>query len=152
MRRVGGLRRRVTRRAIASPRGVRTGSSLEARLLLQLRALRLPEPDREVELIPGRKFRWDFAWPAHKLAVEVQGGEWMAKGGHNSAAGLQRDCEKAALATLAGWRQLSVTGSMVRSGRAVALIESALRMQPEPYGPRTPGEPPRTTTRRENEL
>lgn len=100
----------------------------------------MPEPDREVELIPGRKFRWDFAWPAHRLAVEVQGGEWMAKGGHNSAQGLQRDCEKLALATLAGWRQLSVTGSMVRSGRALSLIECALRMQPEPYAPRTCGE------------
>lgn len=136
-----GRRSRVTRpRAIASPRRAKTGSSLEARLLLQLRALRLPEPDREVELIPGRKFRWDFAWPAHRLAVEVQGGEWMAKGGHNSGRGIQRDAEKAALATLAGWRQLSVTGSMVRSGRALSLIESALMQRPEPYAPRTCGE------------
>lgn len=67
----------------------------------------LPEPMREAKLAPGRRYRWDFAWPGHQLAVEVQGGVFLppGKSGH-AGAGAQRDHRKANLACILGYRTL----------------------------------------------
>ncbi len=47
----------------------------------------------EVLLIPGRKFRADLFWPAHGVAVEVQGG--IHQGGHHVRGhGYEDDCRK----------------------------------------------------------
>lgn len=110
---------------------------LEAALEFQIKAAGLPEPQREAMLVPGRRFRWDFAWPIHRLAVEVQGGLYLPKGGHTSAAGVTRDCEKAALALLEGYRPLSVTSEQIRTGHALAWIEALLRASGATFGPRT---------------
>jgi hypothetical protein len=110
-------------------------SQLEDRLAFQCRAVGLPAPEREVRLIPGRRFRWDFVWRqlvagpwgSEGLAVEVQGGTWSrTRGAHSRGAGQSRDAEKLALATLAGWRCLTVTADQIRSGVAVGWIERAL--------------------------
>jgi very-short-patch-repair endonuclease len=73
------------------------------------RALCLLAPDvlagcaREHRFHPTRRWRFDLAWPDRKLAVEVDGGQWMAGGGrHNSDA----DREKLNAAAIAGWRVL----------------------------------------------
>jgi hypothetical protein len=99
------------------------GSGLEDLLLAQIRAVGLPEPERQAKLVPGRKFLHDFVWREHRLAVEVQGGIWLRKGAHTSGQGVTRDCEKAALALLEGFRTLPVTGEQVRSGDALRWIE-----------------------------
>ena len=100
-------------------------SALEAELALQIRALELPEPIREYQAIKGRKFRFDFAWPGHKLLVEVNGGTYT-KGAHSTGRGIARDYEKANLAVLQGWRVLSFDGKSVKSGEAVEVIRQAL--------------------------
>lgn len=97
---------------------------LEARLALALRANRIPHV-REFSL-PGRAFRWDFAFPKALLLVEVQGGIWRSKGAHNTGAAITRDCEKAAYAAMHGWRTFGVTGRQVDSGEAVQWISAAL--------------------------
>jgi very-short-patch-repair endonuclease len=105
-------------------------SRLEDQLLLQIRAVGLPAPEREVTgLIPGRRFRVDFCWRqnVHRLVVELDGGVWMGKSRHTSGAGFTRDAEKTNLLTLAGWRVLRVTGEQVRSGQALGWIEQGLR-------------------------
>lgn len=66
----------------------------------------LPLPVRQYKFLPDRKFLWDFAWPDELLAVEIQGGSFMARSGHTSLAGQTRDCEKQRLAVAAGWRVL----------------------------------------------
>lgn len=66
----------------------------------------LPVPVRQYKFLPDRKFLWDFAWPEDYLAVEIQGGSFMAKSGHTSLSGQSRDCEKQRLAVAAGWRVL----------------------------------------------
>ncbi len=105
-------------------------SELELELLSQIRLCDLPEPEREYRAIDGRKFRWDFGWPDHGLLVEVQGDIWAGRrgeqSGHTSGVGLTRDCEKNNLAVSAGWRVLYFTGSMIRSGQAVCLVEKVL--------------------------
>jgi hypothetical protein len=97
----------------------------------------LPLPERQAKLIPGRKFAFDFAWAEQRLAVEVQGGIFLPKGAHTSGPGVTRDCEKGALAMLAGYRPLSVTGEHVRSGRALAWIEALLLASGGNCGPKT---------------
>jgi very-short-patch-repair endonuclease len=64
----------------------------------------LPAPSREYRFHRKRLFRFDFAWVNLKIAIEIQGGSFIKKGGHNSAIGQARDCEKQRLATRAGWR------------------------------------------------
>lgn len=53
----------------------------------------------------GRKWRFDIAWPDVKLAIEVNGGLWIA-GGHNRGAQMLKDWEKWNTATVMGWRLL----------------------------------------------
>lgn len=97
---------------------------LEDRLALHLRAHRVPHV-REFSL-PGRQFRWDFAFPEARLLVEVHGGIWRAKGAHNTGGAIERDAEKGAFAAGQGWRQFAVTGEQITSGKALAWIKVAL--------------------------
>jgi hypothetical protein len=90
---------------------------------VQIRSCGLPIPEREFVGIAGRKFRFDFAWPAHRLAVEVQGGIFRGKAGaHSSPAGITRDCEKISLAASQRWYVMPVTSHQVRSGEAVGWL------------------------------
>jgi len=100
-------------------------SDLEETLALHIKAAGLPEPVREYMAIKGRRYRLDFAWPAVKLGVEVQGGIWH-KGGHSTGTGITRDCEKANAHTLAGWRIIYLTAADVNSGAGVEVIKQAL--------------------------
>ena len=100
-------------------------SHLENLLAYQIRVAGLPEPAIEYKAIPGRRYRWDFAWTAQKLLVEVQGCIWK-KGGHSTGTGITRDAEKLNLATLAGFRCIAVTPEQIRSGEALRWIQKAL--------------------------
>ena len=67
---------------------------------------------REYQFAPPRKWRFDFAWEADKVAVELEGGAWSG-GRHTRGAGFEDDCEKYNEATRLGWRVLRFTGSML---------------------------------------
>ncbi len=83
------------------------------------------QPVREYRFIPKRKFRADFAWPEKKVAVEIDGCQWV-KGGHNSGYGKQRDYEKDRLAIANGWRVLRfVSDDIVR--RPLQCCEEVIR-------------------------
>ena len=99
---------------------------LEDRLALHLRAHKVPHT-REFTL-PGRAFRWDFAFPEARLLVEVHGGIWRKKGAHNTGAAITRDAEKSAYAAGLGWRTFSVTGEQIVNGNAYAWIKKALEV------------------------
>lgn len=71
----------------------------------------IPQPDREFRFAPPRRFRFDFAWPEERIALEVDGGRWMPGGGRHAGDG---DYEKLNLAATLGWRVLRVTSDMVR--------------------------------------
>lgn len=98
---------------------------LERLLLWHIKAAGLPTPEREVRLVPGRRFKWDVVWRANMVAVEVNGGTWI-KGGHSTGTGIERDYEKSNLATLLGWHCFAFSGAMVKDGRAVKIIKEAL--------------------------
>lgn len=101
-------------------------SALEDAFAIQIRACRLPEPRREFKFHPLRKFRFDFAWPEKMLAVEVQGGHWSG-GRHTRGAGFNADCEKGALALIAGYRVLHITSTHIKNGLAIRWLEAALK-------------------------
>ncbi|MGI9251376.1 MAG: hypothetical protein ACR2PR_09275 [Pseudohongiellaceae bacterium] len=84
------------------------GSALERETEFYLRMHKIPH-EREVELIAGRKLRWDFAIRSKRAVIECQGLVWDGKGAHNTPQGVMRDCEKLNLATLAGWRCFAIT-------------------------------------------
>jgi hypothetical protein len=97
-------------------------------LCWQLRAARLPLPEREVVFARPRRWRFDLCWPKTMLACEIEGGIWQS-GRHTRGQGFENDCEKYGEALLLGWRVLRVTTSMVRDGRALRLIERALTVR-----------------------
>ncbi len=101
-------------------------SAAEEELALQLRALKLPPPIREYRFDSVRRWRFDFAWPALMLAVEVEGGI-HSRGRHVRPQGFEKDCEKYNAAALAGWTVLRVTTAMVTKGLAIDLIGRAIR-------------------------
>jgi hypothetical protein len=69
-------------------------------------------------------WRFDFAWPDHLVALEIEGAP--GQGRHTTAKGFTEDCRKYNAATLLGWRIYRVTGGMVHSGDAIDLIVRAL--------------------------
>lgn len=112
-------------------------SDLETELEFQIRAYRLPPPLREYRFDPARRWRFDFAWPQKRVALEVEGGVWSG-GRHTRGSGFISDCEKYNTATLAGWKVFRVTGEHVRSGVAVDLAQKAL-LTPGPAVPLVAG-------------
>lgn len=85
----------------------------------------LPEPVEEFRFC-ARRWRFDFCWPERKLALEVDGGVWTG-GRHVRGKGFEADLDKLNEAALLGWVVLRVTPGMVQDGRALALVERAMK-------------------------
>lgn len=103
-------------------------SKLSDSLLKKIRAAELPEPVAEFEFHPTRGWRFDFAYPGYRVAVEVEGGVWVAgKSRHNRGAGMVADMEKYNEASLLGWVLIRCDPSMIRRGVAVDFIKRALQ-------------------------
>lgn len=62
----------------------------------------LPEPVTEFRFHPTRRFRFDYAWPAYAVALEVEGGAFVG-GRHTRGAGFRADVEKYNEAARLGW-------------------------------------------------
>ena len=75
-------------------------------------------PDREFKFHPVRKWRFDFAFPRLKIAIECEGGHWTG-GRHTTGTGFEDDCEKYLEAAVLGWRVIRVTGKQVDRGDAL---------------------------------
>jgi very-short-patch-repair endonuclease len=90
-----------------------------------LKAIKISGWEREFRFAPPRRWRFDFAWPEQKIALEIEGGTWVG-GRHNRGAGYAKDLEKYNTATVLGWRLLRVTPEMVSDGTVLSLIEALL--------------------------
>jgi very-short-patch-repair endonuclease len=93
---------------------------------LQCRAVGLPVPLTEYRFHATRKWRFDYAWPTSKLALEVEGGVFI-QGRHSRGAGMVKDMEKYNAAAAAGWRILRVTPKQVTNGEALTVVEQAVK-------------------------
>jgi hypothetical protein len=93
------------------------------------------DPAREVEFftVGQRRWKFDFAFMSRRLAIEVEGGSWVAtntpgaKARHTAGAGFREDCLKYGVAALQGWTVLRFTVDMIRSGGAIGVIDRVLR-------------------------
>lgn len=100
-------------------------STLEAEMALQIKAAGLPAPQLEFAFAKPRRWRFDFAWPDRKVALETEGGEWSG-GRHTRGEGFTNDCIKYSEAAIRGWKVIRVTGKMIKEGLAIELLKRAL--------------------------
>ncbi len=80
----------------------------------------------ELKFHPTRKWRFDYAIPSHKIAIEVEGGVW-SNGRHTRGSGFLKDMEKYNAATLMGWRLFRVTPQTLVSTPTLTLLSKALK-------------------------
>lgn len=100
-------------------------SELEETLALQLRAMKVDGYEQEYKFHKTRRWRFDFAWPSKKIAVECEGGVY-SNGRHTRGKGFEQDCEKYNAATEDGWKVYRFTMSQIKNGYAIDLIIRAL--------------------------
>ena len=105
---------------------IRVRSAGERMLSEHLRLLKLPPHEVEFQFHPKRRWRFDFSFPEHRLAVEVEGATF-ANGRHSRGTGFAEDCVKYAHAAILGWRVIRCTTDQVRQGLAVEWIRLALQ-------------------------
>ena len=100
-------------------------------LVTQIHRAGLPAPAPEYHFAPEvdgkpvRQWRFDLAWPAEQIAVELEGSLFTG-GRHGGARSSIRDVEKYNAAALLGWRVIRTVPAMVKSGAALVLVEVAL--------------------------
>lgn len=111
-------------------------------MLQRIRLADLPEPITQFKFADelGREFRVDFYWPQHGLIVEVDGGQFLGRGGSGSHvsrtgalghhSGSIRDYRKRALIAMLGYRLLPFIPQQIHSGEAIAWIRIALEFLP----------------------
>lgn len=87
-----------------------------------------PTPEHQFDLT--RKWRFDFAFIPHKVAIEIDGGVYLG-GRHVQPKGFQKDCEKINKAIELGWRVLRYTPQMLRGDpiSVIQQIEKVIRSQ-----------------------
>lgn len=80
---------------------------------------------KEFKFHPVRKWRFDYAIPDHKIALEVEGGVWTG-GRHTSSVGFLNDMEKYNTATLMGWRVFRTTPEDLYKKKTLDLLKTAI--------------------------
>ena len=108
-------------------------ASLKARLVeLGMTPRHQEHPDGEVLVVPGRRYRFDWAIPELLVAVEIDGGNYMARwskkakrcvviGRHTQTV----DYEKRNLASAAGWVVFAFTTEMLQDNATACVARVA---------------------------
>ena len=86
---------------------------------LQLFAPQLT-PTREYKFCKTRRWRFDFAFVAQKVAIEIDGGQWKARGGRHAT---DKDREKLNKAAAQGWRVLRYSPEMLNAAPDMVVAE-----------------------------
>ena len=113
-----------------------TLSQHEILLGMHLKELGYGDYQREFRFFPERKWRFDYAVPRRKLAIEIEGGIWgtvdrfgdasSERGRHLRAAGYQADLDKYNAATALGWRVFRFSTQDVMNGRDMACLSACI--------------------------
>jgi hypothetical protein len=82
----------------------------------------------EYRFHPTRKWRFDLAVPARKVAFEREGGTWV-RGAHNRGKHYESDCTKYNSAAILGWLVIRGTVDMIESGLALTQFLEALEVR-----------------------
>jgi very-short-patch-repair endonuclease len=114
-------------------------SQLSETFYFHIKDLGIPEPEKEYRFIAEKlgkgkglrerllkanlkDWRFDFAWPDQKIAVEIEGGIYV-KGGHVRGKIYTDNCRKYNEAGLRGWMVLRFTTDLIESGEAFSTLE-----------------------------
>lgn len=105
-------------------------------ILFQCKALDLPQPVAEFRFHTTRKWQFDWAWPALKIALEqegvvyqhAEGQKHMLGGRHVSVKGFKDDLEKYGTAFSMGWRVLRCLPEQIENGTAANWLEPMLKV------------------------
>ncbi len=93
------------------------------------------EPVREFKFHHTRKWRFDFAWINERVAVEIEGGLFLAGGGrHNRGASMKADMEKYNEAACLGWIVLRYTPDQLLKSIVYSQIQEAINTQRVKHG------------------
>jgi len=96
--------------------------------LALLKRERLPLPVAEFKFHPTRKWRADWAWPEHRVVLEIEGGVYT-RGRHVRPTGFLKDIAKYNELAALGWRLLRTTPSGLHDLETIALIKRTLTPQ-----------------------
>ena len=75
---------------------------------------------------PTRMWRFDYAIPSHRIAIEIDGGVWI-EGRHNRPKGYIADLDKFNNAAALGWRVLKFTPQQQFTTKALRLIQASVK-------------------------
>ena len=81
---------------------------------------------KEYKFHPTRRWRFDFAIPQYKIAIEIDGGVWTY-GRHNRSAGYIADMEKFNAAASLGWVVLKFTPDEQYTKKTFDLIRQTIK-------------------------
>ena len=114
-------------RRLKSPSGAKSNRNGYSKtvVLAYFKEMGIPEPVFELQFHPKRKWRFDLAWPASKLFLEVQGGIFSG-GRHNHGAAMLKEWSKLNAATVLGWRPLFCQPTELCMAETAAMIKLAL--------------------------
>ena len=90
------------------------------------------EVQKEYRFHSVRKWRFDYAFPSLKVAVEVDGGIWTG-GRHNMPVGYINDMEKLNTAASMGWLVLRITTDDRFHIKSLNLIKETVDYRREKY-------------------
>lgn len=93
---------------------------------LSFLASQIPGVIAEHQFAPPRRWRFDYAWPGPRVALEVQGGIWTA-GRHVRGAALLKEWEKLNEAAAMGFRIIYCQPKDLMTGETIDLIRRAIQ-------------------------
>lgn len=79
----------------------------------------------EYRFHPTRKWRFDYAIPEFKIAIEIDGGVFI-QGRHNRGSGYVKDMEKFNEAAILGWRILRFTPQQIKKEQWIETIKRTI--------------------------
>lgn len=98
----------------------RDGVAFEVRCRIES----LPIPVREFRFHATRRWRFDYAWPEYRVALEVEGG-MFAQGHHVRPRGIRRDLAKYNAAAVDGWIVLRCVPETLGAPSTLAFLQQA---------------------------
>lgn len=83
-----------------------------------------PDMEKEVRFHPVRMWRFDYALPDYKLAIELDGGTYRKEGGaHSGGAAAKRDRQKSNAAVVLGWKLFRFTTDMINAEEIIPIAK-----------------------------
>ena len=108
--------------------GTAPATALQVQVREYCREIGLLQPIPEYPCIPGRKHRLDYAWPDHRVGLEIDGGMFTG-GRHGGSPSAVRDVWKRNELTVRGWRGIHVAPSQLWKAQTWTWLRALLTQE-----------------------